>query len=441
MSDEDIDAIYKHPKIKAIISATHGEGFGLPLFEAAYNGLPVVAPGWSGHMDFLYAPIKDKKTKKVKNKPLFAKVDYSLKQIQKQAVWKDILVKDAMWCFPSDRDFKQKVRKVFSNHGMYKSWATTLANHLKSELSLSVVLDKMLKSLVPEKWLVKPECFYVSDLFVEDYVGGAELSLETIINSGPHKKIAKIRSAELTKQLIENNKEAKWVFGNIANVSNEMLKEIIEIDFQYSFVEFDYKFCKHRNPELYTMVEGATCDYKNTDRGQIMTEFVNKASSVFFMSEKQMNIHKESLPSLKNDNLFVLSSLFGEDFFKFIDNIKSKATPKNEKWVVLGSRSWVKGLNETESHCKEKGYDYDVLWNLPYGQFLEKLAESKGLCFKPSGLDTCPRMVIEAKLLGCELDLNDLVQHMGESWFDGTYEEIIEYLKGRPQFFWKNSFK
>ena len=440
MSDEEIDAIYKHPKIKAMISATHGEGFGLPLFEAAYNGLPVIAPGWSGHMDFLYAPVKDKKTKKIKNKPLFAKVDYSLKHVQDAAVWKDILVKDAMWCYPSERDFKQKIRKVYSNLGMYRSWAKDLANHLKGELALSKILEKMLKTLIPEKWLVKPECFFVSDLFVDDYVGGAELSLETIIDSGPYKKVAKIRTAELTTQLIENNKDAKWVFGNIANLSNEMIKEISELDFQYSFVEFDYKFCKHRNPELYKMVEGTTCDYKNTERGQVMTEFVNNASSMFFMSENQMKIHLESLPNINNKNIHVLSSLFNDDFFKFIENVRQKTAKKTDKWVVLGSRSWVKGLNETESYCKEKGYDYDVLWNLPYGQFLEKLAESKGLCFKPSGLDTCPRMVIEAKLLDCELDMNDLVQHSSESWFDGSYGDIVSYLKGRPAFFWEKSF-
>lgn len=440
MSDEEIDAIYKHPKIKAMVSATHGEGFGLPLFEAAYNALPVVAPGWSGHMDFLYGPVKDKKTKKVKNKPLFAKVDYSLKHVQRDAVWKDILVKDAMWCFPLEKDFKKKIRKVYTDTGMYKSWANSLSEHLRNEHSLPKVLDKMLKALIPEKWLVKPECFFVSDLFVEDYVGGAELSLETLIDSGPYKKVAKVRSSELTKQLIENNKEAKWVFGNIANLSNEMIKELSEIEFDYSFVEFDYKFCKHRNPELYKMVEGATCDYKNTDRGSVMTDFVNAAKSVFFMSENQMKIHKDSLPGINNENIFILSSLFGADFFKFIENIKEKVTTKNDKWVVLGSRSWVKGLNETESHCKESGYDYDVLWNLPYGQFLEKLAESKGLCFKPSGLDTCPRMVIEAKLLGCELDMNDLVQHTGEKWFNKSYENIVDYLKGRPAFFWKKSF-
>ena len=72
---------------------------------------------------------------------------------------------------------------------------------------------------------------------------------------------------------------------------------------------------------------------------------------------------------------------------------------------------------------------------------LQKLAESKGLCFKPTGLDTCPRMVIEAKLLGCELDINDLVQHKDEEWFTKGYEEIKEYLIQRPVYFWENAFK
>lgn len=440
MCDDEIDAIYKHPKIKSIISTTHGEGFGLPLFEAAYNGLPVVAPGWSGHMDFLYAPVKDKKSKKIKNKPLFAKVDYSLKHIQKEAVWGDILVKDAMWCFPSERDFKVKIRKMFSNHGMYKTWADQLSSHLRSELALPKILNKMLNSLIPEKWLIKPDYIFVNDMFVEDYVGGAELSLETLIETCDSDKVVKVRTEQVSDFLLDNNKDAKWIFGNVANASNETLKTIASSGISYSFVEFDYKFCKHRNPTLYEMVEGASCDYKNTDKGQVMTDFVNSANSVFFMSENQMQMHVESLPGIKNENLFVLSSLFNKGFFEFIDHVRDKSKSKNGKWVVLGSRSWVKGLNETEAHCKDKGYDYDVLWNLPYQKFLEKLAESKGLCFKPTGLDTCPRMVIEAKLLDCELDMNDLVQHYEEEWFSKSYEEIVEYLKSRPSFFWEKSF-
>ena len=76
--------------------------------------------------------------------------------------------------------------------------------------------------------------------------------------------------------------------------------------------------------------------------------------------------------------------------------------------------------------------------DIKYQQFLEKMAESKGLCFKPTGLDTCPRMVIEAKMLGCKLHLNDNVQHKDEIWFNTDDQFDTEaYLYAARDRFWK----
>ena len=61
LSDEQMAGIYSHPKIKCLISTTHGEGYGLPLFEAAASGLPIICSGWSGQRDFLY--VSNKKSK------------------------------------------------------------------------------------------------------------------------------------------------------------------------------------------------------------------------------------------------------------------------------------------------------------------------------------------------------------------------------------------
>ena len=58
MTDEDIASLYVHPKIKAYYTMTHGEGFGLPIFEAVHSGLPVVAPDWSGQVYFLHMKVK-----------------------------------------------------------------------------------------------------------------------------------------------------------------------------------------------------------------------------------------------------------------------------------------------------------------------------------------------------------------------------------------------
>ncbi len=53
LSETEMNALYNHPKIKAMISFTHGEGFGRPLLEFTTTEKPVIAPNWSGHVDFL----------------------------------------------------------------------------------------------------------------------------------------------------------------------------------------------------------------------------------------------------------------------------------------------------------------------------------------------------------------------------------------------------
>ena len=52
--DSEMNDLYNHPKVKAHITLTHGEGFGRPLLEACFSEKPVIAPNFSGHVDFLH---------------------------------------------------------------------------------------------------------------------------------------------------------------------------------------------------------------------------------------------------------------------------------------------------------------------------------------------------------------------------------------------------
>ena len=83
LSNNEMKSLYNHEKIKAMITTTHGEGFGLPLFEAVINELPIVAPAWSGHLDFLRGTITttSKGKKRTKIKDFFAKVEFTIQPV------------------------------------------------------------------------------------------------------------------------------------------------------------------------------------------------------------------------------------------------------------------------------------------------------------------------------------------------------------------------
>ena len=162
-------SLYNHPKIKAIVNIGHGEGFGLPLFEAAYNELPVIAPAWSGQCDFLFAPIKEKKSKKTRTKPLFAKVEYSLRPVQPEAVWEGVIQSDSMWCYPEERSYKSRMREVIKDYGRFKSQAKTLNKWIREAFTA----EDMYKEFVePIKQFVNNEQEdWLSEIeeIVEDY--------------------------------------------------------------------------------------------------------------------------------------------------------------------------------------------------------------------------------------------------------------------------------
>ena len=128
MTDEEMNSLYNHPKVKAMVSFTKGEGFGRPLAEFGTTGKPIIASNWSGHLDFLSAPFKE--GGKTKDKKLFAKVDFDLAEIPKSVIWKDVITEGSSWAYPKEKSFKKQLRNVYKNHGMYKKWAKVLKGQL-----------------------------------------------------------------------------------------------------------------------------------------------------------------------------------------------------------------------------------------------------------------------------------------------------------------------
>lgn len=151
LEESEVQSLYNREDIHAYVTATHGEGYGLPVFEAACAGMPIIATDWSAHTEFLSAPLKE--GGKVKTKKLFAKVDYELKEIPKTAIWKDVLIEGSKWAYPKERSFKEQMRKVYKNYGMYKKWAEVLKLKVVEDFAEDKVLKKMSHSILQDGYL------------------------------------------------------------------------------------------------------------------------------------------------------------------------------------------------------------------------------------------------------------------------------------------------
>lgn len=118
MSNESVAGLYKHPKIKALVAPTRGEGFGLPILEAAASELPVIATAFSGHMDFM-------------TMGKFIQLDYTLQNIHDSRIDNTIWIRDTKWAEVKETDFKRKLRKFRDSHLIPKQWAVDLAKKLR----------------------------------------------------------------------------------------------------------------------------------------------------------------------------------------------------------------------------------------------------------------------------------------------------------------------
>ena len=140
LSDAEVNELYNHVKVKAMISLTKGEGFGRPLLEFSLVNKPIIASGWSGHIDFL----DNQYTKQIGG---------TLTNVHPSAVVDKMILAEGQWFTPDDALVGKALKDVFEDYKPYKELAKRQGYRSRTEFSydkMRETLDTLLTQYVPE---------------------------------------------------------------------------------------------------------------------------------------------------------------------------------------------------------------------------------------------------------------------------------------------------
>jgi glycosyltransferase involved in cell wall biosynthesis len=155
LSDEEVNELYNHPKVKAHVSFTKGEGFGRPLLEASISGKPVIAPNWSGHIDFL-------------DKEMSILLPGQLTQLHPSAVVQDMLLAESSWFTVDYKKASETLYDVYREYKRFVDGAKRQSYRSRTEFSLEKMSEKILSILdskVPKPVEFKLPQFKINTLF------------------------------------------------------------------------------------------------------------------------------------------------------------------------------------------------------------------------------------------------------------------------------------
>jgi hypothetical protein len=141
LDDKDINNLYNHGKVKAMISLTKGEGFGRPLLEFTLSKKPLIVTAWSGHIDYLY----------MENTCM---VGGTLRGVHPSAQVKDMILAESAWFSPDVKQAEFYLKDVYEKYSKYEEKAKKQAHQSKTKFSfdemknvLATYLDKIPKQV------------------------------------------------------------------------------------------------------------------------------------------------------------------------------------------------------------------------------------------------------------------------------------------------------
>jgi hypothetical protein len=139
LSEKEMNALFNHPKVKAHVSFTHGEGGGHPILLATLSGKPIITPEWSGHLDYL-------------NKEYARFFKGELKDVEPGCL-NEWIIEKSKWFYVDYRAAQERMKSVFYYYGSYLEdyEKLRLENMEKfSDSAIDTIFHRLLDTYVPK---------------------------------------------------------------------------------------------------------------------------------------------------------------------------------------------------------------------------------------------------------------------------------------------------
>jgi len=283
---------------------------------------------------------------------------------------------------------------------------------------------------------------WVSDFFVEELNGGAELNdaaiMEVLTDSGY--SVNKLKSDQVGAESF--NKNNTYIFSNFAKIkSRETFESIVnkltDDEITYFIVENDAKYCVHRNPFLH----GSSLICNCYSRNSFVHMFYFFAQVIF----TQTQFHDQLFDlNIYCNNVCLGTNLWRREELKLLNELK-EIKSSNGKYLIFNSQHYHKNTQGAVEYAVKNGLEYELIAGLKWPDLMKKLAQSEGIIFIPKLTESASRWIFEAKYLGKKVITNKLVGYAREEWwnkdnidFDSIFDKakktlLCELQNQRPE--------
>lgn len=265
---------------------------------------------------------------------------------------------------------------------------------------------------------------FVADFFYGDYTGGAELNDYSLIQrlEALGHEVEKVRCSELTVNFLTENKNINFIIANFVALTPQVMKHITE-NINYIIYEHDHKYLKTRNPIYYKDFTAPVEDIVNYD-------FYKNAKTVVCLTQLAVDVIKANTGL---DNISKIgASVWTDEDLDYV--IELSSIQKNNLFAIMDSDNPIKKRQKCIDFCESRQVPYKLIGDKNHRKFLEKLSKYKGLAFMTGHLETCCRLVVEAKMLNCQvITQKKLIGAASEDWFALDGLSLIEAIRGISQ--------